>query len=1807
MKKYLLFIISMLCVSIGTWAEEGTLTNGSDWTYSDGVLTITFSNQSDYAYSPLNALRYTELSGETLNKVIIKTAPSFTLNTATSGSSYTQGADEFSQLDGAQIYDFSQASLTAAVGGYYPMDGNGNNRLKNVVVPDAYKTNPTEFLVYQAYTAAELPKNKYGIDGKTIYAFYNNASERVSVRDIKSDAETLKIIGNLDDIDLSSHVSGITLIDLNGVTGGSGTITVPDVDGLTVICPTQAIYSRVAISGNPGSPATVVLSTEITASDETDLTTKVDALTAAGVKPTKITYTGTLTSALLTSFSGSAYSDVKRLDMSGATLGSASLTDLQIPSALEELSLPAGQTVPDALKSRLAANSNLWYVYSTTSDPQTFAGQHTPDYVWVVKPGGLNRALNSEAKLRTAIYVKIASEVALNNDDAKFGNHGISSETSYSSDTDYPWQYVDLSGAVVTEAATLATTAPHGKTYRIILPNNLTGDHLAIFASNLNKGDVAGLYTYTGTTLKILGLSTNYSPGALADNRIVRDGTKTVEFIEGTYNSTTYGIFTPSMLAAVNNMGKTSFSYYKGESLIEVTGNTIGTQVEIVRILTNRVCTDNNNSTPNTALTFENPTIHTLNLSGLTNNATAVVNVNGCTNLVNLTIENTHIASVTGNITSSKLGNINMTNVTIEGGVSFQGAVQTSFTASGRIAGDIDLTNNNKLGSIDIVNVEFKDQYGTSTLQGSSDDASPSTGDLIITRSSVTDPTNGVYTGDTEGYTKITENIKVSETFGNGIDNTDSKDGRIYPRIAATTKAPYSTDVAGYKQDGCALTITLDGQTENYTTLAAALNLIFGTSIADGNFSSLADICNLTINTTAKDSNPRYNLTNDDIAVINSLTFSATAEGGNNANLYRMATLNLEGATLTSNTLLADLEPHSTDNAIRNIILPQGLDKSVVNATTFAHFASNANFNGAISTNASRSALVGYVQKPGSLYEIMTQVPDFRPNVYIYLPSPGINITDVTLSGKLLAVDISNGYDHLLANGNHSESIVYVRTTGAALEHQNSLSTLDIEDAIFVDAENTSTIKETNMTLSELGWASITSLKMPTDSRMKNVPKNFLNNCKLINYLCIPYNYEKIDNAAFHLSGTNWITTTDSKGAEIDNGNYTYTFSKNLKEIGTDPGNDANGYPITFGLTPVFNAVNSAQIHDIYILRNGYEDGLPFNPTKCYRGAFASGMTYGWGGFDGGSIYCREKYKNGAFLFTILNYPDNASLPSEYQYTTISGEGASDVTYGNTTYYDQMEKSYTDVTKVYTKKDQTGAVDANGDLIPWPTFSELGRAYNQAIRGLVWNDWNIVQPDQSEGNVNGGVVTFDPAAMPDAKTTVEGTPNKNQFHDYVGWHEFVLSKATYVAPDENVVGNKIYRGYQAPQFYTFCVPFDMTPAEVLNLLGVPASDDDKNIVTTLTQLEYDGEGNVTNAASVEKNTTDLYPEIYTLKRVDRTLATTSDPNKIRLGLSKNLAETEGGVYQYWMPDDNCSGDYTSNAITRAEDGVEVAGSNVMIRGGYPYLIKAYLPQGAKAQNGSLGRYVLSRYTFPMNASSAVVRRPGTFIGLHGNTYISYFARPYDQHLVRALQADPNTTTVTPATTGDGNGGTKNYNYRFLGEYWQQWMPTNTYYLYPREHKWYYNKNVTNWKWAPYVCIINADDQSYVNPDTGEYIGALTDIINGENGSVIPYSTVDDSEGHAVFTENLKLHYSTTPIDDTVFPTAGAREFYFVFDDNDIVEVGDDNVTAIESINGVDIRPVTGKVYNMAGQYVGNSLEGLSKGMYIVNGKKIVVK
>ena len=47
-------------------------------------------------------------------------------------------------------------------------------------------------------------------------------------------------------------------------------------------------------------------------------------------------------------------------------------------------------------------------------------------------------------------------------------------------------------------------------------------------------------------------------------------------------------------------------------------------------------------------------------------------------------------------------------------------------------------------------------------------------------------------------------------------------------------------------------------------------------------------------------------------------------------------------------------------------------------------------------------------------------------------------------------------------------------------------------------------------------------------------------------------------------------------------------------------------------------------------------------------------------------------------------------------------------------------------------------------------------------------------------------------------------------------------------------------------------------------------------------------------------------------------------------------------------------------------------------------------------------------------------------------------------------------------------------------------------------------------------------------------------------------------------------------------------------------------TGISQIEDIK-KALQGKVYNLLGQCVGSSLQGLSKGVYIINGKKVIIK
>ena len=47
-------------------------------------------------------------------------------------------------------------------------------------------------------------------------------------------------------------------------------------------------------------------------------------------------------------------------------------------------------------------------------------------------------------------------------------------------------------------------------------------------------------------------------------------------------------------------------------------------------------------------------------------------------------------------------------------------------------------------------------------------------------------------------------------------------------------------------------------------------------------------------------------------------------------------------------------------------------------------------------------------------------------------------------------------------------------------------------------------------------------------------------------------------------------------------------------------------------------------------------------------------------------------------------------------------------------------------------------------------------------------------------------------------------------------------------------------------------------------------------------------------------------------------------------------------------------------------------------------------------------------------------------------------------------------------------------------------------------------------------------------------------------------------------------------------------------------------TGISQVEGIK-QALQGKVYTLQGQCVGSSLQGLSKGVYIINGKKVIIK
>ena len=855
-----------------------------------------------------------------------------------------------------------------------------------------------------------------------------------------------------------------------------------------------------------------------------------------------------------------------------------------------------------------------------------------------------------------------------------------------------------------------------------------------------------------------------------------------------------------------------------------------------------------------------------------------------------------------------------------------------------------------------------------------------------------------------------------------------------------------------------------------------------------------------------------------------------------------------------------DMLPTITNSKLEYLVLPNAMATEQIVASDFS--SSLTNLKTAIAPSADKTKLSAYVKQAGSLGMARYYATQGSFNNNMYQPNV-TGLTDVILSGNLNASDINAG-GNVGADGHWSTSNAVISGMN---QEQNTIKKFDLENAVFANQED--------MNFYKAGYEKLTTVILPTSEQMTLIPENCFNGVKTLQEICIPYNYEIIRSGAFNGTAVEHITTTDASGALIDNGDNTYTLSANVQELGTKPSEDG------VFVNQVFP--HDLLVTDIYILAT--------KAPKCYAGVFPANASYGYGGASGSDTYCRDKYFNSedrqSKAWIVLRFP------SEQTYNAAKAAGqATDNT------YDEMKANYTDPTRVYTKKEQTGAVDANGDEITWPTRQEANRSYNQGSRGLTWNAWDTTSGSASQGEDGAIAGGAEPkGAATGSKATNDGMPTTTSGYtfnaDYMGWHQIALAMATYYEPAEVIENEKIVREYEEAGWYTFCIPFNMSYKQVVEMLGVPKSTDD--VINKLDGVEV---------------TSDIMPDIRQLSSVTRKAAANGKPNIVMLRMTNNLwGIPTTGYTGYLQITHNENSETTQLVSAEPYNASSNIDDRLSLIGGRPYIIKAYKRKQVvdgvdqfKIKGQNLGKYVLERYADQFGIESSIVQNTKyesylCYEQLGSGTLQSLrFAKPYEDHRVQAVRDGEDGAYLTYETDENGQIVTKKYYYTMVGQFWQQPLPQ--YCLYMSKGNWYrYTDTSLGYTWDPYKCVIMATEEISGTKGNGYRDDSKSNYPEPKAGT----TDLLESDFYLGFLDGR---------DDDDFDGNGTHAKYMFMLDDDIIETDEEGnvVTAIKQLDGEMVAtPADTKVYNMAGQYVGNSLQGLSKGMYIMSGKKIIVK
>jgi len=898
--------------------------------------------------------------------------------------------------------------------------------------------------------------------------------------------------------------------------------------------------------------------------------------------------------------------------------------------------------------------------------------------------------------------------------------------------------------------------------------------------------------------------------------------------------------------------------------------------------------------------------------------------------------------------------------------------------------------------------------------------------------------------------------------------------------------------------------------------------------------------------------------------------------------------LDLTRATLSGVTWSA-----YTNNHVKYIAMPYGYN------TTLAGFPTMGTCNNLegigtfvksdetiTESTSKKGQLVYKAYKENALGEVLLMIQA------VNLGSAKHKITSLTVGGPVCARDISNRANSIDSEGHlmtttavGGKMTAETKGTSGSLFNYTVLESWDLTYATLPSYSSNNSksyaFKNTNGTYSfqndlcfdlNGGMLGTVNIKLPISNTVWRLPNNsFANNSSVFGNqsICIPGNYKEFGAYAFTSDNLKSIYTT-----EIDkNGNgYPLTETDHIKDMGD--------FTCTLppSLTKIENGVffNNEHFTDVYITT---PSGQP--TPECWKDAFSAGTTYGWGGFNNVPPITKDDYVRSSEYMTkdpnsktfgILHWPSGCTV------TEV--------------------KRYTDITREYHIQDQLQTTDADGNVYVWPNQTDYNRAFATASNGYLWNGYPDKESyDNQDDQAKADALYSQTGKSAPAEIFYSPTTDNYNYYgntgayttknydktiydkDYRGWHQFVLTGSANTVADPDPVWS--FSRYNQNDWYTICLPFDMNEDEVCEVFGATGAAGGTDV--------YDLNNNLIKHLNEGEK---LMPDLTQLYQVERNVET----KKIVLWFTPNICDkrTINGKESYY--ERNPKNRTYVECVDEHEDPTNntsaTTGKKILIKAGYPYHIKPYLPGDVTQSPSTYARL----FSFTKKAYETGYRD-------YDNTLDSKV--PYKDWVVESVKTNGGESGNFIGEPW-GENETERCKYLFIGTYEDvKMIPMYAYFLANNgsNNVWYYNY----WKG-------NNDEQLYTQPWK-----ANTCIIvsHQENIGKVGYFRNKSVAGATSYRVYFKASSTATKFDDTnatmesddMEGFSSSRSMAIATFDG--INEDNDETTEIIRIEE-DGRMVTsprGNVYTVNGQKVreNGTLEGLKKGIYVINGKKYVVK